>query len=566
MASSSLGKPSSVANGTINIGSSSVTGTLVYTGGGETSDRVINLAGTTGGATLQNEGTGALVFTSAFTATGAGDKKLTLQGANTDNNEISGKIVNNSSANITSVTKAGAGKWILSGANTYSGNTTLGSSSGILGIGNASALGTGVLTISGSTSSFDNSSGGPLTIANAFTMSGGSPSFVGSDDLRINGAVTISGANRTITVNANTLTLGGAIGQDSSARKLTKAGGGTLQLFGDSTYSGGTTITAGTLLVNNTTGSGAGSGIVTVNAAGTLGGNGIISGAVSVSGKISPGNGSIGTLTLGTAPTLSGTAAMEINKSGATLTADKIVLSSGALAYGGTLTVTASGDTLTGGVVFDLFDASSFTGSFSTTTLPSLSSGLNWYVGALATDGTLKVNRAPVATGETISRSGGTNGTKVTIAEVLSNDTDADGDSMSLIGFSATSAQGATISSNGAFLVYTTTSSIDLDDSFTYTNSDGFGGISVGTVTVTTTGATKQTRQLESVSAGHGSFYGVPNTGYTVEYTDSLDPAHWQPLTTVGVEGVVTTDANGLASFTDPAPPEGERFYRITYP
>jgi autotransporter-associated beta strand protein len=367
-------------------------------------------------------------------------------------------------------------------------------------------------------------------------------------------------ANKVILDGSGNIIISSIISGSGKALTLAGSGSGSLTLSGANTYSGGTTVSTGTLKVLNTTGSGTGSGAVTVNSGATLAGNGIISGAVSVAGTISPGNGSIGTLTLGTAPTLSGTAAMEINKSGATLTADKIVLSSGALAYGGTLSVTASGDALTGGEVFDLFDASSFTGLFTTTTLPSLSSGLNWYLGGLATDGTLKVNRAPVATADMISRSGGTNGTKVTIAELLSNDTDADGDAMSLIGFSATSAQGATISSNGAFLVYTASSPIDVNDSFTYTNSDGFGGISVGTVTVTASGVTTQTREISSVTAGAGSFYGVPGTSYTVQYTDDLESPDWQTLTTV------TTDANGLASFTDPAPPEGERYYLITYP
>ncbi|MFA4945897.1 MAG: autotransporter-associated beta strand repeat-containing protein, partial [Lentisphaeria bacterium] len=69
-ASSSLGAPITIANGTIAIGSGATAATLLYTGAGETTDRVINLAGTTGGATIDQSGTGLLKFTSAFTATG----------------------------------------------------------------------------------------------------------------------------------------------------------------------------------------------------------------------------------------------------------------------------------------------------------------------------------------------------------------------------------------------------------------------------------------------------------------------------------------------------------------
>ena len=49
----------------------------------------------------------------------------------------------------------------ISTSNGYSGGTTL--NAGLLNLGNASALGTGVLNINGG--SLDNSSGGPLTLA-----------------------------------------------------------------------------------------------------------------------------------------------------------------------------------------------------------------------------------------------------------------------------------------------------------------------------------------------------------------------------------------------------------------
>ena len=71
---------------------------------------------------------------------------------------------------------------------------------------------------------------------------------------------------------------------------LQKVGGGTLALTGDNSYSGGTLVNEGRLLVNNTAGSGTGSGTVTVNA-GTLGGTGSIGGAVVVNSgaHIAPG-------------------------------------------------------------------------------------------------------------------------------------------------------------------------------------------------------------------------------------------------------------------------------------
>ncbi len=68
---------------------------------------------------------------------------------------------------------------------------------------------------------------------------------------------------------------GGAGGTD---RTLTKNGAGLMTLTGSSSYGGGTTINAGTVLVDNTFGSGTGAGVVTVKAGTTLGGTGFIGG------------------------------------------------------------------------------------------------------------------------------------------------------------------------------------------------------------------------------------------------------------------------------------------------
>jgi autotransporter-associated beta strand protein len=69
---------------------------------------------------------------------------------------------------------------------------------------------------------------------------------------------------------------------------LTKAGTGTLTLTGANTYTGTTTVTAGTLRINNQTGSGTGTGPVKVNA-GTLGGKGTIAGPVTIGTGSGPG-------------------------------------------------------------------------------------------------------------------------------------------------------------------------------------------------------------------------------------------------------------------------------------
>jgi fibronectin-binding autotransporter adhesin len=79
---------------------------------------------------------------------------------------------------------------------------------------------------------------------------------------------------------------------------LTKAGSATLTLTCDSTYSGATTITSGTLLVNGN--NSAANGAVTVRSGGVLGGSGTVGGAVTVQagGALAPGNNGVGTLTV----------------------------------------------------------------------------------------------------------------------------------------------------------------------------------------------------------------------------------------------------------------------------
>jgi autotransporter-associated beta strand protein len=103
---------------------------------------------------------------------------------------------------------------------------------------------------------------------------------------------------------------GSAAGSISGDGSLTVTG--PLTLSGNNTYTLGTTVDGGVLLVNNTTGSGTGSGLVTVNSGvghkGTLGGTGSIGGGVTLAAgaasyaqgaSLNPGTaGTVGTLTI----------------------------------------------------------------------------------------------------------------------------------------------------------------------------------------------------------------------------------------------------------------------------
>jgi autotransporter-associated beta strand protein len=263
--SSSLGHPTTTANGTISIGATTTAAALIYLGAGETTDRIVDLAGTTGGATLQSDGSGPLAFTNNFTASGIGAKMLTLQGTNSGSNFISGRIVDSTSG-TTGITKSGSGTWTLSGPNTYSGLTTM--SAGLLQLGSATALGNGTVTLSGG--SFDNTAASDITYLNSLTFNGNGTYIGSAHNTRFDGVITISGGNRTLTVTSNTVTFSQGVGQDTAGRGLTKAGAGTLVMRGSGTYSGNTTISGGTLAITNNGALGAGNYAGAIVNSGTL--------------------------------------------------------------------------------------------------------------------------------------------------------------------------------------------------------------------------------------------------------------------------------------------------------
>jgi autotransporter-associated beta strand protein len=148
-ASSSLGAPTDVEHGEIVMGSGDGEFTLIYTGTGETSDRVMNLAGKNSTVTFDQSGTGLLKLTSTFVLSGYGaSKTIVLKGDAAGTGEIAGNIVNpydRAGKATTAITKLGAGTWTLSGANTYTGPTKV--KGGVLACSNASSLGGGSLDI-----------------------------------------------------------------------------------------------------------------------------------------------------------------------------------------------------------------------------------------------------------------------------------------------------------------------------------------------------------------------------------------------------------------------------------
>jgi autotransporter-associated beta strand protein len=203
-------------NGTIKLGNSGTSGTLQWLGSAaETTDKVFDLAGTTGGGTINASGTGLFKITQNLSTSGSGAKTLTLNG--TGQGEFAGAIGNSGGGN-TALIKSGAGTWTLSGANNYGGGTLV--SAG---------------TLAGDTTSLQG------TITNNATLH-----FAQSTNGTYAGVISGSGS-------------------------LTKSGNARLTFSGANSLSGATTVSAGTLELANTTGQALSSTVsVTVGATASL--------------------------------------------------------------------------------------------------------------------------------------------------------------------------------------------------------------------------------------------------------------------------------------------------------
>ncbi|MFC5769758.1 autotransporter-associated beta strand repeat-containing protein, partial [Thauera sinica] len=193
--------------------------------------------------------------------------------------------------------KDGAGTIVLTGASTYTGATSV--AAGTLQVGNALAVGsipnTGATVASGATLAFNRN--------NAYTYAGaidgaGAVTKASAGNLTLEGANTYNGGT---TVSGGTLTIGGAGGTPGTGGVALSAAGtlldftrstdlgyagvisgagavtkstadATLTLTGNNTYTGATTVSAGTLQVGNntTTGSLASGSAVTIASGATL--------------------------------------------------------------------------------------------------------------------------------------------------------------------------------------------------------------------------------------------------------------------------------------------------------
>jgi fibronectin-binding autotransporter adhesin len=147
---------------------------------------------------------------------------------------------------------------IIMGASSYSGGTTIKPGSTVAYVSDG-GFGTGALTIEGG--SLRSTTTANRTVANDTTLAG-DPNFIlfstgGDRDLVFTGSMAIAGATRTVTVNTSPaagstgIFFNGPIGDGGAGFGLVKSGTGVLILGGANSYSGATTLAAGTLRLDN---------------------------------------------------------------------------------------------------------------------------------------------------------------------------------------------------------------------------------------------------------------------------------------------------------------------------
>jgi fibronectin-binding autotransporter adhesin len=240
-------------SGTLNMsgGSLTITNNLVISDAGNNAGTLTDLTGgtLTVGGNITNGGNGIATLTLNGGTLDMTNGSIDVDVANFQSGTLSNVTQFSISGVIAALTKTTAGTLTLSGTNTYTGGTNI--NGGILALGSAAALGTtGTISFGGGTLQY--SATNTTDYSSRFSTA----------------------ASQAYNINTNGQNVTFATALTSSGGTLTKSGNGTLKLMANNTYTGVTSITGGTLEINNTnsTSSGriSGTSSITVNSGGTL--------------------------------------------------------------------------------------------------------------------------------------------------------------------------------------------------------------------------------------------------------------------------------------------------------
>ena len=188
---------------------------------------VIDSSATTAANTLSFTGTGSIAFANAAAHT------LTLTGSNTGGNTFAPVIGDQSAGNATSFIKSGAGTWVLTGNNTYTGTTAISAGTLQIGAGGVTgSLGAGAVTDNGAlildrTDNYGGPLGEAISGSGALTLLAGSLTLDQTNSY--SGTTTVSGGTLTLDFSQLGAPATNIIGS-ASALAL---GGGTLNVIGN---------------------------------------------------------------------------------------------------------------------------------------------------------------------------------------------------------------------------------------------------------------------------------------------------------------------------------------------